>query len=86
MKATAFILINCKPGVTRRICEKIQEIPGVQYVEAVTGPYDIIALVQGSDFNYIGAVVAERIQSLEGIEKTVTCNVVKFDQLDSLIY
>ncbi len=86
MKAMAFVLINCQPGQTRRICEKIQNLPSVQYAQAVTGPYDIIALVSGSDLNYIGAVVAERIQTIEGVEKTVTCNVVKFDQLDSLIY
>jgi DNA-binding Lrp family transcriptional regulator len=86
MKARAFVLINCQAGATRRIVEKLQQIPGVEYAEAVTGPYDIIAIVSGSDVNYIGVVIAERIQTIEGVEKTITCNVVRFDSLDSLIY
>uniref|UniRef100_A0A7C3UV60 Lrp/AsnC family transcriptional regulator n=1 Tax=candidate division WOR-3 bacterium TaxID=2052148 RepID=A0A7C3UV60_UNCW3 len=86
MKARAFVLINCQAGTTRRIVEKLQQIPGVEYAEAVTGPYDIIAIVSGSDVNYIGVVIAERIQTIEGVEKTITCNVVRFDSLDSLIY
>jgi len=86
MKVRAFVLINCQAGATRRIVEKLQQIPGVEYAEAVTGPYDIIAIVSGSDVNYIGVVIAERIQTIEGVEKTITCNVVRFDSLDSLIY
>ncbi|MEO0102566.1 MAG: Lrp/AsnC ligand binding domain-containing protein [candidate division WOR-3 bacterium] len=86
MKARAFVLINCEPGMTRKIVEKIQKIPGVEYAEVVTGPYDIIAIVSGSDINYIGVVIAERIRTIEGVDKTVTCPVVKFDSLDSLIY
>jgi DNA-binding Lrp family transcriptional regulator len=83
-----FVLINCTPGKTREVFNKLKDFKSVQWVEMVLGPWDIIAALQGSDVSYIGIVVSQKIQKLEGVEKTTTCIVVKADenQISGLIY
>ena len=51
----------------------------VYQVDAVFGPYDIIAIVQGPDYNTIGNIVVEKIAMIEGIEDTMTCNVLHLE-------
>ncbi len=85
---TGFVLINCTPGKAREVFNKLKEIPAVVHVEMILGPWDIMATIQGADVSYIGVIVSEKIQKLEGVEKTTTCIAVKFDeaQLGGLIY
>ena len=37
------------------------------------GRYDVIAVVEAEDLNAVGDLVTSRIQTLEGIVKTMTC-------------
>ena len=85
---TGFVLINCTPGKAREVFGKLKEIPAVVHVEMILGPWDITATLQGADVSYIGIIVSEKIQKLEGVEKTTTCIVVKADesQISGLIY
>ncbi|MFH1862083.1 MAG: Lrp/AsnC ligand binding domain-containing protein [bacterium] len=79
MTATAYILISVSVGKARQIYQKMQQIPGVQHVDAISGPYDIIATVQAADFNAIGTLVLDKIQAIEGVVDTITCNVIHFE-------
>jgi hypothetical protein len=45
-------------------------------VDAVTGPYDLIAQVEGVDLDALGTGVAQGVQSTPGITRTLTCLVV----------
>ncbi|GAH74355.1 unnamed protein product, partial [marine sediment metagenome] len=42
-------------------------------VDIVTGPYDIIAIVEGDSLNNIGDLVTGQIHPIAGISRTVTC-------------
>ncbi|MBL7074534.1 Lrp/AsnC ligand binding domain-containing protein [candidate division KSB1 bacterium] len=79
MIATAHILINVKVGMAKGVYDKLSKITGVQHVDAIAGPYDLIATVQGGDFNAIGNLVLNKIQAIEGVEHTITCNVIQFE-------
>ncbi len=79
MSATAYVLISVSVGKARQVYEKLLKIPGMQHVDAISGPYDIIATVQESDFNAIGRLVLDRIQGIEGVVDTITCNVISFE-------
>jgi DNA-binding Lrp family transcriptional regulator len=74
--AMAFILIEAAPKKARSACARIAKISGVQSAHLITGPYDIIALVEATDPQAIGSVVIGRIQAVDGVEKTITCVVV----------
>jgi DNA-binding Lrp family transcriptional regulator len=72
----AYVLIEVAPKKALLACTKIAKIPGVQSAHLVTGPYDIIALVQAKDPGAIGKLVVSRIQAVGGVGKTITCVVV----------
>ncbi len=74
--ASAYILIEAAPRKARTACTRIAKIRGVRTADLVTGPYDIIAVVEGSDPQAIGAIVMAKIQAVDGVERTITCVVV----------
>lgn len=80
MNATAYILITVAHGTAKKVYEQLQNIKGVAHVHAISGPYDIIAMIQGADFNFIGNLIVDKIQPIAGIERTLTCNVIEFEQ------
>ena len=79
MRATSFVLINVSMGAARSVYEKLQMLNQVQQVDAITGPYDIIATMQGNDYNEVAWVVLDKIQTIDGVTSTLTCNVVNFE-------
>ncbi len=74
--ANAYVLIEAVPKKARSACAKIARIAGVRSAHLITGPYDIIALVEGRDPTSIGKTVLSRIQAVDGVGKTITCVVV----------
>ena len=73
MATKAYVLIETAVGKSGEIKEKIRGVAGVSAVDHVTGPYDIIAIVEGDDLKEIGDVVTGRIHPISGITRTVTC-------------
>ena len=76
MRARAFVLINLAAGASVDVLRKLQKMEFVVEVHAVSGPYDMIAVVDGATFNEIGRSVLENIQPTAGIKQTITCNVI----------
>jgi DNA-binding Lrp family transcriptional regulator len=50
----------------------------VESAEDVSGPYDVIARVSAPDMDSLGQLVVSKIQSVEGITRTLTCPIVRF--------
>ena len=71
--AKAYILIETAVNKNREVVVALQKLKGVTSVDAVTGPYDVIAVVQGETLNEIGDLVAVKIHPIPGIARTVTC-------------
>ena len=46
---------------------------GIVLVDAITGEYDVIAQVEAADIAGIGRLILDRIQSADGVVKTITC-------------
>ena len=73
MAAKAFVLIETVVGKTKEVVAKIRQLEGVKSVDAVTGPYDVIAIVESESLNDIGDLVTGKIHPIGGISRTVTC-------------
>ncbi len=73
MATKAYILIETAVGKSRDVASALRSLPGVQNVDAVTGPYDIIAVVSASDLNAVGDLVTSQVHTINGIVRTVTC-------------
>ena len=73
MAAKAFVLIETAVGKTKDVVAKIRELEAVKSVDPVTGPYDIIAIIEAKSLNEIGDLVTGKIHPVPGISRTVTC-------------
>jgi len=75
MPAKAFVLIETEVGRTKDVVVALQtqKLKEIKSVDLVTGPYDVITVVEHDDFNAIGSLVTERIHPIPGIKRTVTC-------------
>lgn len=73
MATKAFVLIESAVGKTRDVVAAVQKLPGVKSVDPVTGPYDIIVVVEGKDLTQIGELVTAKVHPIAGVTRTVTC-------------
>jgi DNA-binding Lrp family transcriptional regulator len=73
MPTKAYILIETAVGKSRNVAGELRSLNGVETVDPVTGPYDIIAVVAAPDLNAVGDLVTSQIHTIGGIVRTVTC-------------
>ncbi|UCG54409.1 MAG: Lrp/AsnC ligand binding domain-containing protein [Dehalococcoidia bacterium] len=73
MSAKAFVLIETAVGKTQEVVSILNKMGGLKSVDTVTGPYDIIAVLEAEDLNKIGDLITGKIHAVEGISRTVTC-------------
>jgi DNA-binding Lrp family transcriptional regulator len=74
---SAYVLIETEVGKTAQVARAIRAFDGVQWAEAIAGPYDSIALAQAPGMNELGRLVVSRIQSVAGVTRTLTCTVLR---------
>jgi DNA-binding Lrp family transcriptional regulator len=74
----AYVLIQAEVGQAARVANEVGEIDGVGSAVAVTGPYDLIAIVEAASIDDLGRMVVSGIQGVKGITRTLTCPVVHF--------
>ncbi len=79
MPAKAFILIETAAGRNKEILNNIRQLKGVTSIDYVTGPYDIIAIIEAENLNEIGDLVTKEIHPISGIVRTTTCLSLKTD-------
>jgi DNA-binding Lrp family transcriptional regulator len=51
-------------------------MPGVTQADDVTGPYDVIVRAESESVDELGKMVVAKVQSVDGITRTLTCPVV----------
>ena len=73
MTAKAFVLIETMVGRNKEVVTALKQLDGVNSVDTVTGPYDIITIIEGETLNTIGDLVTAKIHPIAGISRTVTC-------------
>ena len=77
MAAKAFILIEASVGKTKEVCSALRRLGAAKSVDMVTGPYDIIVTIEGTDLNYLGSLITNRMHVIPGLIRTVTCLSIK---------
>jgi len=71
--AKAFVLIETAVGKTKEVVASLSQLEGVKSVDTVTGPYDVIVIIEAKNLNEIGELVTGKIHPVAGISRTVTC-------------
>jgi DNA-binding Lrp family transcriptional regulator len=73
LSTKAYVLIETSVGKTKDVSDALTALSTVVAVDAVTGPYDIIAVVEADDLTAVGDLVTAKIHTIGGIVRTVTC-------------
>ncbi len=73
---TAYILIQTATNAAH-VAAEIRQIDGVETADDVSGPYDVIVRATAADMDALGQMVVSRVQTVEGISRTLTCPIVQ---------
>ncbi len=69
----AFVLIEMAAGHSTNLVNLLRGRSDVTEADRVTGPYDVIAVLEAEDLVQINEVVTREIHLLEGVVRTITC-------------
>jgi hypothetical protein len=71
----AYLLIQNDMGSGTRVAKELGSLPGVELVQSVTGPFDVIARVTAQDMDVLSQLV-DQVQVVPGITRTMTCTIL----------
>ncbi|PZC49797.1 MAG: AsnC family protein [Chloroflexi bacterium] len=72
MTTKTYVLIETVVGKTKDVLKVLHGVNGTRDVDAVTGKYDIVAVVEAENLNSVGELVAGSIHTIGGILRTTT--------------
>ncbi len=73
----AYVLINVRPGKVREVVAGVSRLEGVRHADACWGLPDVFAYVETPDEKSLNLLVMDKIQKLDGVERTETHIVVE---------
>lgn len=73
----AFVLIKVEPGKVREVMESLAQMRAVKEAYCLTGPDDILAVLESEDAKSISEVVISNLHGVEGIRGTDTRLVIE---------
>jgi DNA-binding Lrp family transcriptional regulator len=72
MAVSAYIFVETTTGKAREVNAAVAQIPGVVRCNTITGPYDVIAVVEAESLGQLGDFVVSKIQATPGVLRTMT--------------
>jgi DNA-binding Lrp family transcriptional regulator len=72
MAISAYIFVECTAGTAKDVAGKIAQLDGVKSCHAITGPFDVIVLVESLDVRALGDFSVSKIQAIPGVIRTET--------------
>lgn len=69
----AYVFMEMAAGHSRKLVEALQGHTNVYEVTRVTGPYDVIVVLKGTDLEEITSTVTNDIHLMDGVVRTTTC-------------
>ncbi len=76
MERKTYILIEAEMGERASIKETLQNSKWVHSVERLTGPYDIIAVIDGSITHHLDPLIDKSIRGIRGVIDFIVCPAV----------
>ncbi len=77
MAALAYVLIEATAGKGNEIVAALRAMPRTVQVDRVTGPYDVICILELDSLDDLGPAVRDEIHPIEGIARTTSCAVAR---------
>jgi DNA-binding Lrp family transcriptional regulator len=72
MPTRAYVLITAAAGQAAAVAEALRALPGVAQADVVTGPYDVVAVVEAADVAALGRLVLNQLHGIPALANTLT--------------
>ena len=69
----SFVLIETVTGTSPKVVGLLRALQEVQSADRVTGPYDVVAILEAVDLPALVAVLEDQVRSLPDVRRTITC-------------
>jgi DNA-binding Lrp family transcriptional regulator len=76
MAVNAYILVQTEVGHAAEVARSARALAGVTEAAELIGTYDVIIKATAETLDELGPMVVSKIQSIEGITRTITCPVI----------
>ncbi len=77
MSVNSYVLIEADVGTAKQVAASLAKMTQphatVKSVELVTGPFDVICLIEADDLQCLGNCITDEIQTVPGVKRTTTC-------------
>jgi len=77
MPVNSYVLIEANVGTAKQVAMELRQLShaqaAIKSVELVTGPFDVICLVEAEDLEQLGNCITDSIQTVAGVKRTTTC-------------
>lgn len=72
MSVRAYVMLNIEPGKIPSVVDELAQIEEVKRAYPITGEYDALAEIEVEEPKMVEKMVINKIQTIEGVEKTTT--------------
>ena len=69
----AYLLIETQAGESNTVLETLKSLQQTVQVDRVTGPYDLICIIEADNLEEVGQIVREKIHTTAGVSRTMSC-------------
>ena len=76
--AIGFVLITVAAAREHEVFKELSKVSEIVELHPLFGEYDFIAKIEADDFDNLGAIVVNKIRSIEGVKFTTTFTETKF--------
>ena len=73
MPIRAYLLIEAQAGKGSGIVSSLRKLPETVQADRVTGPYDVICVLESDDLDKLGDLVRDRVHKIDGGTRTMSC-------------
>ncbi len=72
-KIRAYLLIEASAGSGNSVLAAVRALPATIQADRVTGPYDVIVVLESEDLESLGNALHEGFHTIPGITRTMSC-------------
>ncbi len=69
----AYLLIETRAGTSIGVLDSLKLLKQTVQADRVTGPYDIICVIETGSLNDIGDIVRDKVHAMDGVIRTMSC-------------
>ncbi len=73
MAIRAYLLIEAQTGKGNSILRDLLALSETVQADRVTGPYDLICILESDDLDTLGDIVRDTVHKIPGVNRTMSC-------------